>query len=229
MRRWKSAGGKQTLYFKSGEIDQICETELRDAGLLPEFPSAIDIELLIESHLECSLDYGDIPNGVLGYTLFDESGKPERVGVSPNLLDGSATGLHRNRSTLAHEAGHCVLHPSLFTEEQSPALGGENVDYGSRRILCRDEDFRRTKGYDGRWWEYQANCAIGGFLLPVGLVNLVVEPFTRKCGIFEMRVLEGAKRDVALRELVEVFEVSFAAAQIRLSMLFPKNEAQQFL
>lgn len=228
MKTGKTATGAQALYFKPGEIDKMCESELRKAKLLPEQPGPIDIELFVESHLGCRVDYADVPEGVLGYTLFSKGGKPEIVGISPSLDDGTPTGTRRMRSTFAHEAGHCILHPILFMEDSSPSLLGQNLDFQQRRILCRENDMKSTKPqYNGRWWEYQANCAIGGFLLPKRLVAMATEPFTTPAGLLGIAVLAADKRQAAAREISGIFDVSLAAAEIRLSQVFPA-ESQEF-
>jgi hypothetical protein len=233
MRIGKSAGGSafsQTLYFKPGEIDRMCEDELRKANMLPDKPEPIDIELFTESHLECTVDYADIPQGVMGYTYFATTGKPTVVGISPDLDDGTATGTHRVRSTFAHEAGHCILHPILFMEDPTPKLLNHNLDFEKRRILCRPSDFNQTKQmYDGRWWEYQANCAIGGFLLPKKLVIIALAPFLTKSGGLGLEVLESMNRILAEREVSRIFSVSQAAARIRIEQIFPSDQEKTLL
>jgi hypothetical protein len=219
------------IYFSPGEIDEICEKELRKAQMLPDSPEAIDIERFVEFHLECTLDYGaSVPDGVLGYTCFSAAGKPEMVGISPSIDDGTILGRRRVRSTFAHEAGHCVLHPLLFIEDTQSSLAGHNIDFAQKRILCRDSDFQKSKGgYDGRWWEYQANCAIGGFLLPKKLVQLVAENFQTSTGRMGLKALDDSGRKAALKEVAEIFDVSQAVAGIRLDQLFPSQSAEDFL
>ncbi len=41
----------------------------------------------------------------------------------------------------------------------------------------------RKKAYDGRWWEWQANRAIGGLLLPKNLVNSALEGMLAKSAV----------------------------------------------
>lgn len=233
MRVSKSAAGSafsQTIYYKPGEIDRMCEDELRKAKLLPDKPEEIDIEFFVESHLSCQVDYADVPEGVMGYTYFEANGRPSQVGISPALETESATGVRRVRSTFAHEAGHCILHPILFMENPSPKLLNHNLDFEKRKILCRESDFNQTKqAYDGRWWEYQANCAIGGFLLPKKLVTIALAPFLTKAGGLGLDVLEAKNREAATKEVSRIFNVSLAAARIRIEQIFPLGQENHML
>ena len=216
------AGFSQVIYFKPGEVDQICQEELRKANMLPFEPRNIDIELFIESHLQCQMDFADVPDGIMGYTIFDQNGKPKIVGISPALDDGTSTGRRRTRSTAAHEAGHCILHPTLFMDNPTPPLQGQNLDFERRRILCRDEDFRGS--YNGRWWEYQANCAIGGFLMPKPLVTQACEEFLCAEGRLGLRILPASNRERAIKHVSDCFDVSLAAARIRVTQVLPVSE-----
>ena len=170
MRVFGNPGGvfRQTIRFEHREIDQMCVDALKAASLLPSDPSPIRIDRFIEKHFSSRVAYEDVDAGVLGCTVFEPSGKIKVVMVSPALADGTTVGRRRERSTLAHEAGHCLMHPTLFMDDgtQTVFTGTchENLDFKQRKILCRDDDFRRNgRKYDGRWWEYQANRAIGGY------------------------------------------------------------------
>jgi len=210
------------LHFKKDEVDGMCEDELRRSGLLPNSPSPINIELFIERHLGCALDYGDFGEGVLGVTAFDSTGKPTAVGLSAALDNGTSTGQHRLRSTAAHEAGHCILHPVLFMQALSQSLPFENVDPKARRILCRDRDFSGATTR-GRWWEFQANLAIGGFLVPKKLGLIVLSPFLREAGLLGLQILPAENRSNAAAALSEAFDVSKQVSQIRISEWFPEE------
>jgi hypothetical protein len=64
--------------------------------------------------------------------------------------------------------------------------GSVNVSLKDRRFLCRPGDIdpaaasRPTRAYDGLWWEWQANRAIGGFLLPKNLVLIALVPLRKQ-------------------------------------------------
>ncbi len=173
-----------TIYLDRSEIDDMCEAALRDAGHLPTEPKPIEIEPFIEGYFRATVDYGtDLGEDVMGFTFFNEKAASKVVGASPRLDDGSKVGERRIRATLGHEAGHCLIHPILFlpdTDQRS--LLGTNIDLANRRILCRTQDMKEaSRRFDGRWWEYQANCAIGGFLLPwrrLPILRLTEPPIT---------------------------------------------------
>ena len=102
----------------------------------------------------------------------------------------------------------------------------ENLDFHDRRVLCRETDLRpgQEKRYSGRWWEYQANRAIGGFLLPRKLVEVAVSPFLTTtgslgCKIFARNGLDGAKAEVA-----RIFDVNPVVAHIRLQEMYPASD-----
>lgn len=223
-RRSSSSPFGRTLYLKRDEIDQICEDALRDAKMLPATPSAIQIDQFIESHLKCRLDFGtDFGADVMGFTFFSPKGAPIVVGVSPSLCDGDKVNERRVRTTLAHEAGHALLHPILFMPDiDNRSLFGTNVDVQNRRILCRKQDMEAKRGYDGRsWWEVQANAAIGEFLLPRRLFRAACEKYMESVGSLGLKEIPAAKREMVSRELGDVFDVNPRVAAIRLENLFP--------
>jgi hypothetical protein len=213
------------LYLKRDEIDQMCEDALREAKLLPDKPATIKIDKFIESHFKCTLDFGtDLGTDVMGFTFFSPKGAPVVVGVSPNLCDGTKVNDRRVRTTLAHEAGHCLIHPILFMPDiDTSSLFGTNVDVKKRQILCRQQDFEGGRSYDGRWWEFQANCAIGGFLLPNRLFRTACEKYLVPVGSLGLNEIPSEKREMAARELSEVFDVNPKVVAIRLNNLFPAS------
>jgi hypothetical protein len=80
--------------------------------------------------------------------------------------------------------------------------------------------------YDGRWWEFQANRAIGGLLMPRGLVIKAVAPFCEECGGLGLPVLKD-QRERAARELAEIFDVNPVVSRIRLDDLFSRAKDAQ--
>jgi len=223
------------LMFTVGEIDDMCLEALRSAGCLPDSPSAIRIDRFIEKHFTQDVGYEDLAPGFLGYSLFRKDGSVECVRVSSKLEEeGSVSNERRLRSTWAHEAGHCLLHPMLFMEDASQGSFGQlqaQAKNQNRRILCRNSDVLPVtigcqKRYDGRWWEWQANRAIGGFLLPRALVTKAIEPFSTPALITGMPSLPPAARGKAERELAELFDVNPVVVKIRLSELFPDQKGQ---
>src|SRR5438046_127208 len=115
MRAYRAAAGRfQTrLSFSTDEIDEICVEALSKGGYLPQSPEPIRVERFVEKYFQCNAGYEDLPPGVMGYSLFDEKGRALEVRVSSKLEEGSRAAERRVRSTWAHEAGHCLLHPTL--------------------------------------------------------------------------------------------------------------------
>src|SRR5215471_10457221 len=122
------------LYFEDlGEIDEICLEALRSQSLLPSKPAPIRIERFVEKQFKTALRYEDLGPDNLGCTIFNWSGAVEAILVSRSLEEQNTVPARRRvRSTVAHEAGHGLLHGSLFTDGNFMDLG-EN----QRRILCR--------------------------------------------------------------------------------------------
>ena len=91
--------------------------------------------------------------------------------------------------------------------------------------MCRKEDLTtRPGGYDGKWWEWQANQAIGGLLLPRRLVAACVESLTDAPTSLGPPALPNAKRERAARQVAAAFEVNLTVAQIRIGSVFPLGE-----
>ena len=214
---------RQNLYSTDREIEKMCLEALKASGFLPDSPQPIDIESFVEKHFETDLDFAtELDKGVLGWTLFGGKGEIMMVGVSPELSnDSSEMGNRRCRATVAHEAGHCLMHPILFLEDTTQSLA-ENLDFKNNRILCRKDDFGRP--YDGRWWEVQANKAIGEFLLPKSLVRIAVSEFLVTRGVLGIETLPADNLDVACKHVADVFEVNLTPAKIRLEKLFPDSD-----
>lgn len=232
---WSDSGRfGQTLYFPKDEIDRMCETELRKAGYFPSDPSPINVERFVEKHYG-RVEYVDLGPGILGCTEFSKKGQVLRVIVAASLDSTETTVERRLRSTLAHEAGHCMLHPILFIEDGlQSTFRNETMSFvKERKFLCRDTDIRpepeQKKEFDGRWWEYQANRAIGGFLLPKKLVQQAITGFVRTTGLGTSGTLDEARRTEAIRLLADIFDVNPKVAEIRLGEMYPVGDRQMTL
>ena len=213
----RTESGSQRLHFEAEEIEGMCMEALRESKCLPAAPEAVDIDFFIEKHFGVQLDVAtDVGEGVLGYTVFSSLGNPLLVGVTPSLYENDDIVMRRRgRATLAHEAGHCLMHPILFMEDQGILKGVDNAV--SDRILCRKSDINPAGGYQGRWWEWQANQAIGGLLLPKPLAIEAAEPFLDSRG----GIGAAKSRSEAALALSETFDVNPVVAEIRLEGLFP--------
>ena len=210
-------------FYTAANIDSMCVRELQDASLFPTQPSPIRIDRFIEKRFDVVPGYDDLGPGVLGLTKFGKAGVLEVV-IARSLEDeNTLVGERRIRATLAHEAGHGLLHGHLFgaTGESSLFPDGQS---NAPRVLCR-EIGRSVK--KSEWWEIQANLAIGGFLLPKPLVLKALDLYLRKSGIFGSQCLDDSVRTVAIDHLSEVFNVNPVVARIRLDVLYPISQSAQ--
>jgi Zn-dependent peptidase ImmA (M78 family) len=134
---------------------------------------------------------------------------------------------------MAHEVGHCLLHSHLFAMSAgTQSLFGPDSDVVGSKVLCRDEVGGRSTvnhgRYDGRWWEFQANQVMGAILLPKRLVLQCLDPYLCVQGKLGMKVFNSSRREEAVRQLAEVFDVNPAVVRLRLNGLYPLNrEANQ--
>ena len=166
MRELRDRGGRlpYRLWYEESEIEAITARELRRAGrpALPGRP-ATDVEALLELHLGVVPEYTWLARGVLGATEFTATGEI-RLQISAELshrAERSPVAETLLRSTLAHEAAHVLLHRVLFLKESGDIFGG----LASRSELCRSVGVPRP-GYQGEWWEWQANRGMSALLMP---------------------------------------------------------------
>ena len=234
MRHIRSKGGpfSERPHFKLREIEQICTEALDKVGLKPSAPEPVRIDRFIEKRFGIAPEYQELPDGVLGFTKFGSSGV-QAIVIAKALDQGKGKVEERRlRSTLAHEGGHGLLHAHLFHLGEKPKSLFDDSDT-TPRILCRDmpDAPPAARGYDGRWWEFQANKAIGGLLMPRRLVEtaLVAEKFCNEAGNLGQLVLPPEKREAAARALADVFDVNPAVARLRLDDVFPKKNDSQLL
>lgn len=219
-------------YFKPEEIEKICTEELKKTGLMPSEPSPIRIDLFIEKRFNVTPTYEQLPENVLGYSKFSARGLEAMV-ISRQLAEeGTEVSERRHTTTLAHEAGHCLLHAYLFAvQDLSVPLFGEVDDDKRVKVLCRSEsaDASAQKRYDGKWWEYQANCAIGPLLLPKLLVMRSLETFLVSDGSLGCKTLPSGSRQKAIVMLADTFNVNKVVAKIRIDQLIPNHMERQLM
>lgn len=216
------------LLYETLEIDDICLDALKQAKLLPYEPEPIKIDLFLEKYFEVPLIYEDLGEGIMGSTVFNSKGGVTGFTIAPWIEDeGTPTAERRVRSTLAHEGGHALLHPKLFIADQTADLFGHSpADQRPRNFLCRSTDISPSPGatskYDGRWWEWQANRAIGGLLLPCPTVRKLVAPYLEDSAFGPS--LRESQRARAEKEIAETFDVNPVVARIRLEEMFPTEK-----
>jgi hypothetical protein len=229
--RSKSGPFAERPHFDLREIERVCANELRAAELYPTTPQAIRIDRFIEKRFGVSPSYETLPEGVLGFTRFGPKGV-EAITIAKNLDEnGSKVAERRLRTTLAHEGGHGLLHAHLFCLGQKPESLFDDGDK-TPRILCREvlDGPRVRAGYNGHWWEFQANRAIGGLLMPRPLVEQTLDEFCVEAGKLGGCMLPAEKKEIAVQALSATFDINPAVARIRLEEIFPtENDGQLHL
>ena len=224
MRKFHSKGGptKIQLFYTMDEIEATCMGELKKTGLLPDDPEPIRIDRFIEKRFGIVPKYIDLDAGLLGFTRFGANGVEEICITSAFDEEGTQTAERRLRTTLAHEAGHGLLHAHLFAlEKKSKKIFKEGHD-DTPRVLCRDVSGTETQTkYSGQWWEYQANIAMGALLLPKNLVQKAMIPYLKSSGLLSSSVLDVSKKENAILNLSTIFDVNPIVVRIRINKLFP--------
>src|SRR5437660_1022719 len=126
-------------YYTDAEIETTCLDELRKVGLLPAQPEPTRIDRFIEKRFGVTPSYEDLGEGILGFTKFGPKGVQEVIVARALEDEGTKPAERRIRSTLAHEAGHGLLHAHLFVlERQTEPLFGDFSDPSAPTVLCRD-------------------------------------------------------------------------------------------
>lgn len=235
MKTYRPGAGQfvERPYYTLQDIEQICSYELERVGLYPSDPAPVRVERFIEKRFGLHVIYDDLPGGLLGFTEFDDKGVNAIV-VAKTLDDeGTQAAERRIRTTMAHEgAGHGLLHTHLMAlGAAARPLFGDGLDPQVPRILCRTGGGSApaadgSKGYDGRWWEFQANQAMGALLLPKRLVEQALDRLLVARGMLGTRVLEPGRREAGARLLADVFDVNPVVARIRIAALYPEHAGQ---
>lgn len=225
MKQYRGANGEERLWFRPSEIERMMTSELQRAGLMPtEAAPVVDLEAFIERHLGATLDqYGELAPDVLGVTEFFE-GKPPKVSINRDLTgsaldeDESPPGrLGRWRATVAHEAGHVLLHRCLFefAVGNMSLFGSQQAGDGSRQLhRCLKRDATYASG--GDWREVQANQAMAALLMPKPFFATIARAEAGRLFPGSDAIPAGSEDRVAAR-LAPLLGVSRQAARIRLT------------
>ena len=237
MRSFKPRTGpfQEGIYYDMADVESIANDELHSVGLFPSSPEPIQAERFIMKRHSITPDYDDLPAGVLGYTRFGRNGADEVV-ISRLLADErNQVSERRINSTLAHEAGHILLHGHLFAMQpptKVPIMFTDEVEFSNKRILCKTDTLAMSFGaggessYDGRWWEFQANMMIGALLLPRSLVISALGQLLSYSSRIGIPKLDVDRREEAALSLSETFDVNPVVARIRLGEIFSEPDNQ---
>lgn len=227
----------QRLWFEDDEFDAMMDEVRQKAGSgILEDGRGVDVEAILQRVYQVVPDYVDLPDGVLGKTVFHRNGTFE-VFISRSLsdeADSNAVARRRLRTTVAHECAHIVEHGHLhLVDGLTLPLFGTTAP-PAPRVLCRQEAVGSFSpgGYDGQWWEFQANRGMASLLLPKREVGRFVQTALTARGRATFReALAAREAESIVRELMQSFDVSMQATIYRLQDLqvIPKDTAQTAL
>ena len=211
-------------YYQLPEIERICGDALKRVDLMPDSPAAIRIERFVEKYFRLTPRYKN-PSPMASLALRN-SARMESRGSSlrpPSTMRACQAAERRIRSTLAHEGGHGLLHAHLFAFGERPKGLFDDDHNGEPEIMCRDVHgvTGNPRSYDGKWWEFQANRAIGCLLMPRRLAHRAAAPFCTTVGQLGSPVIVPERREQAARALAELFDVNPAVVRLRLDEIFP--------
>ena len=228
MRSWSDPASpwRKQLRFETHEFESMMD-ELRDRAGGHCFVSGkgVDVDLVLLRGVGTEADYVDLPDGILGRTVFEEDGGV-KIEISRSLSDRAETdpiARRRLRTTAAHECGHVTCHRSLYVRDTetlslfSPEAG--SVRIAPKPIMCRNETVVH-RGYSGQWWEYQANQCMSALLMPRKLFTASVRQLlaTQALESFEAGIRRGLG-EALVRQIASDYDVSLEAALYRLEEL----------
>lgn len=230
------------VFIPDGRIERICGDALRSANLLPDKPSAIRIDRFIEKYFGIEIEYDDLSarfgEGVMGACRFKRDGSVAQILVEQTLAEEDSKLAEKVvRSTMAHEAGHGLLHGDLFAEKfqadaeiESSGIVGRQKREGllPDGFACRGlgGSAQAANRYD--WWEVQANRAMAALLLPKSLVSQFLDSIMFPLQSVGGRTIIPDFKDV--RSMVaDRFEVSLTMAGFRIEAEYQSRREQPSL
>ena len=129
-------------YYEDAAFEDMAMAELSSVGLLPEKPEPVRVDRFIEKRFGVIPGYEDLPPGVMGFTKFGPS-EIEAVRISRALSEEGRRSAERLiNSTLAHEAGHMIMHKGLFTlqvRQGVHSLLPNDIDLEKGELKCRSD------------------------------------------------------------------------------------------
>ena len=232
MKDYRSPNGERRLWFEDHEIEEIMTDELERSGMMPNSTAlAVDIEAFLELHLSVKLDlYSELGANLLGVSGFAAGLRPI-VKISRTLTTQAherlAPGgiIGRWRATLAHEAGHVILHRRLVDVPRAqgllfPPCGDSQAEPVVTQCFERHIWFARGTG---DWKEVQANQGMASLLMPSGPFVTVTREIVGAQATDDLLVHIPAADTRAYSDLVRELslrcQVSREAARIRLNTL----------
>lgn len=201
-------------HYEPKELDRLFERRLADFfrethGKIPTPITTDDLTRLIEqdtSDFDPGADLSHYGDGVEGVTEFPKMGKP-RVRIASELAYDEVRE-NRYRTTLTHEYGHVYLHTYLFQMQDSSS---------NREQVCKRDTITGARNTD--WIEWQAGYACGAILMPASLLKQKAKTFAADHGLATDTPIRGLPALELINLIKTDFQVSEAAARVRLSIM----------
>ena len=212
----------QRPHYEPKELDRECESIvcrfLKEKYGKADFPlSTDDLTQVIEREtedLDLYADLSDYGVDVEGLTEFRPNKKP-LVKIS-KLLAADERYQNRLRTTLAHEYGHVHFHAYLWNAEPpGPDLLRRNPD--AIRQICKRDNILDAAQKD--WMEWQAGYVCGAMLMPASRVRGLAGAYQDSNGLYGVIGRGDSNGQALVEAMITAFQVSGAAATIRLLKL----------
>jgi hypothetical protein len=227
----------RTLFIPEKRLERVCAEALESVGLMPSDAEPIRIDRFVEKFFEVDIAYDDLSSrfeeGVMGACRFNRGGEVAEILIDRSLGDDdSKLGLRRERSTLAHEAGHGLFHGELFAEklradEEIKANGLIDTEFQngvfSEGFACRGLGDPIASRKD--WWEVQANMAMAALLLPRQLVDPFLRDYVKPIKLSYGSTFTPDLED-ACGGIADAFNVSVTMARFRIEKEFERLQNQ---
>ena len=211
-------GFQERPHYEASELDTMFERAVtaflqKKYGAI-KFPiTTDDLTVLIEEDVSALDQYADLTaygKGVEGMTEFLRGKKPAvRISETVHKYE------NRLRTTLTHEYGHVILHGYLFAMAERQLKLGPNQKPNA--IYCYRDNMLPFGKTD--WMEWQAGYASGAALMPKSYVTKVVAGIHERFGIFGPVSAESSNGRALIAAMIDSFQVSRDAAQVRLKVL----------
>jgi len=209
-------------YYTNDELDRECERLVRDLHrkrnqeARPRITTD-ELHLLIElndASLDSSADLTIYGDDVEGVTAFHPDRDPE-VAISDRLANDPRRE-NRLRTTLAHEFGHVHFHRHLWAGKFQH---GELFDRRSHenKAICKRDTIIQAANYD--WMEWQAGYVSGAILMPVTSIRRLVSDYCQERDLHAAVAVRSDHGRQIVGAVMETFQVSEEAAQVRLKVL----------
>lgn len=187
----------------------------------------LDVYGFTENFLQLQVDFLNISKdkSILGLTSFNngtfmawdeerEESHPVSIKKGTVVIDNSIVSEQypgRERFTVAHECSHQILHQYRYKDKNNAVL------VCSQRSI---EKLSSRKVRDTAWWlEWEANRLAAELLMPGMVVKNFFYGECSALGLGAGKITLDAMVDACIREMADVFQVSYAAMKIRLISL----------